>query len=108
MGWLASIPLQNFASIFRVEIDSELLQTLLSAMFTACSSSDQGAQAAAITASWSVLSALTQHCPVALSFAANFADSTEKARTEELLKVLASSGSDCTAIRGLLLLAMIS
>merc|ERR1712224_316113 len=106
--WLAGIPPEAFASIFRVEIDAELLQVILSAMFAACSSNGSNDQehTAAAAASSSVLSSLAQHCPTALSFAANFADTAERAKTEELLKLLGTSescGKDHTAVRDMLL-----
>jgi hypothetical protein len=87
--WLAGIPPEAFASIFRVEIDAELLQTMLAAMLAACKSADDtdsisdNSKDCIVDAAWKVLSGLVRHCPRSLSFAANFADSAERERVEQ-------------------------
>merc|ERR1712224_392442 len=61
--WLAGIPPDAFASIFRVEIDAELLQTIVSVMFAACSSECAEQRTDSVVACSRVLVALAQHCP---------------------------------------------
>eukprot|EP00931_Biecheleriopsis_adriatica_P006707 TRINITY_DN10806_c0_g1_i2.p1 TRINITY_DN10806_c0_g1~~TRINITY_DN10806_c0_g1_i2.p1 ORF type:complete len:197 (+),score=39.04 TRINITY_DN10806_c0_g1_i2:73-591(+) len=81
--WLAGISSESYSRIFSVEMDAELLQTLLLAMDSACA--DTESQDKALTESGRVLIALSKGCPKALGFAAGFAGSSERKRAEQLL-----------------------
>eukprot|EP00929_Paragymnodinium_shiwhaense_P024546 TRINITY_DN15067_c1_g1_i1.p1 TRINITY_DN15067_c1_g1~~TRINITY_DN15067_c1_g1_i1.p1 ORF type:complete len:184 (-),score=44.62 TRINITY_DN15067_c1_g1_i1:181-732(-) len=103
--WLASIPEEAFATIFRVEIDAELLQKMLEAMLQACTGASEGREELC-KASCGVLVALTKQCSRALGFAASFAGAPDKRRAEELLQALSAAGcekADVEAIRAGLL-----
>eukprot|EP00747_Dinoflagellata_sp_TGD_P163299 gnl/TRDRNA2_/TRDRNA2_181820_c0_seq1.p1 gnl/TRDRNA2_/TRDRNA2_181820_c0~~gnl/TRDRNA2_/TRDRNA2_181820_c0_seq1.p1 ORF type:complete len:195 (+),score=48.12 gnl/TRDRNA2_/TRDRNA2_181820_c0_seq1:62-586(+) len=99
--WLADIPEDAFAAIFRVEIDAELLQSMLRAMRDASACSAEAKDGARRT-----LVALASKCPKALSFAASFAGAHERSVAEELLADLeadAAEASDLSAVRAALL-----
>jgi len=104
VAWLAEIPEKAYAVIFRVEVDAELLQTMLAAMLAACSG-EGGAAAAA--GSRGVLSSMARQCPKALGFAASFGGEPERARASSLLAALEKdapgAADDVQVIRGLLL-----
>lgn len=119
--WLADIPGDAYAKIFRVEIDAELLQTMLAAMHaTVCKSDSPSANSGDSGETWTLvdsngdekkcvdggepvsvssscritLTAISRNCPRALRFAASFAGVKERARIEELLAALAAAGGE--------------
>eukprot|EP00441_Pelagodinium_beii_P044044 CAMPEP_0197651378 /NCGR_PEP_ID=MMETSP1338-20131121/32249_1 /TAXON_ID=43686 ORGANISM="Pelagodinium beii, Strain RCC1491" /NCGR_SAMPLE_ID=MMETSP1338 /ASSEMBLY_ACC=CAM_ASM_000754 /LENGTH=169 /DNA_ID=CAMNT_0043225997 /DNA_START=38 /DNA_END=547 /DNA_ORIENTATION=- len=84
--WLATIPSDAYSRIFSVEMDAELLQTMLVAMHAAISRPEDAAEVRRI------LVAVADGCPKALGFAASFASPKEKKRVEDLLSTLEAAG----------------
>merc|ERR1712050_104640 len=107
---LAGIPPEAFATIFRVEIDPDLLQHILAMMLSACSETNSTTYSAnptegrAVDASWRILAALAEYCPKTLGFALNFAGQAERETVQSLLSILDAcsegrSGKDMKALR---------
>eukprot|EP00933_Yihiella_yeosuensis_P002228 TRINITY_DN10368_c1_g1_i1.p1 TRINITY_DN10368_c1_g1~~TRINITY_DN10368_c1_g1_i1.p1 ORF type:complete len:187 (+),score=41.97 TRINITY_DN10368_c1_g1_i1:84-644(+) len=94
LKWLATIPAEAFATIFRVEIDAELLQKMLSTMLAVCSDSDNPEISNRCSEARQIILALASHCPKSLGFAASFAGAKEREKADRLLKLLDSSGDN--------------
>lgn len=101
--WLAEIPCDAFAKIFRVEIDAELFQLIIAAMddaMNATIASDDTAVGDTSTLAAKALRtlvAIVDHCEKAFRFAASFAGEPERAREEKLLTMIADKCGDSAA-----------
>ncbi|CAE8589726.1 unnamed protein product [Polarella glacialis] len=105
--WLAEMGDDAYARIFRVELDCELLQTILAAMHSAiCGNaakeatedeSGEPAGCAAAAAARKTLGTLARACPKGLEFAAGFAGAKERSRAKALLRALEEQGGEESA-----------
>merc|ERR1711924_143627 len=94
--WLSSIPEESYAGIFHVEIDAELLQSILGATHAVLSqgnTENSQDEKSMPDASQKILLALAKHCEKPLSFALSFAASSERKRVEEIVGLLEKQGS---------------
>merc|ERR1711904_371446 len=105
--WLSSIPEDSYAKIFHVEIDAELLQSILTAIHSALSQGnveEASEGESMMVASQKVLLALARRCTKALSFALGFAVPSDRKRMEEVVGLLQKAGGvgaeDLEAIKG--------
>eukprot|EP00746_Dinoflagellata_sp_MGD_P164671 gnl/MRDRNA2_/MRDRNA2_93438_c0_seq1.p1 gnl/MRDRNA2_/MRDRNA2_93438_c0~~gnl/MRDRNA2_/MRDRNA2_93438_c0_seq1.p1 ORF type:complete len:178 (-),score=50.62 gnl/MRDRNA2_/MRDRNA2_93438_c0_seq1:99-632(-) len=102
VAWLATIPEESYAGIFHVEIDAEMLQSILTAIHSGLSQgkSEEASEGESMAcASQKILVALARRCRKALDFALSFAVASEKKRMDEVVRLLEKDGANAEDIK---------